>query len=142
MMYHRVALLLTCCTLTACTSTVRGPDATLQTIATPDPVTPEVRVTTITIPGPTPGTGQWRAWMPAQTQLNGETTEGHWVTLSLEAPTITVVEPVTRIPRAPKPVMTPKQPVIRRPAAQTPAPVTPQATPVLPSGLTLPQGGQ
>jgi hypothetical protein len=135
-------LLITCGIVTACTPIVRGPDATLQTIATPDPVTPEVRVTTITMPGPTPGTGQWRAWMPAQTQPNGETTEGHWVTLSLEAPTLTVIEPVKPIPRAPKPVMTPKQPVIRRPAAQAPAPAIPQVTPVLPSGLTGPQGGQ
>jgi hypothetical protein len=138
----RTALLVLCCALTACTKPVQGPEATLQTIATPDPVLPAVQVTTLTLPGPTPGTGQWRAWLPTQTHPGGETTEGHWITLSLDAPTITVVAPVKPIPRAPKPVLTPKPPVIRRPPAQAAPPVAPQVTPVLPSGLTVPQGGQ
>jgi hypothetical protein len=136
-----VTVVLLSSTLGACTPVIHGPPATLHTIAAPDPVTPEVQVTVVTLPtpaGPTPGQGQWRAWMPTQVQPNGDITEGHWMTLSLDAPTLTVITPVHPMPRAPKPVLTPKQPVLKRSMAQTPPMMSPQGTP----DLALPQGGQ
>jgi hypothetical protein len=138
-----VPLLLLSSALGACTPVIQGPPAVLHAHATPDPVTPEVQVTTVTLPslpGPTPARGQWRAWLPTQTLPSGETIEGHWITLSLEAPTLTVITPEKPMPRAPKPVLTQKQPVMRRPPTQAPAP--PPVPPGLPPGLGQPPGGQ
>jgi hypothetical protein len=134
-------LLLATLLLTACTAALTGPDADLHALATPDSTPPVVRVVPQPAPGPTPGTGRWRAWVPRQVQPNGDVTEGHWLDLSLDPPALEVMEPVTPMPRAPKTPVGAKRPSAPPPpSSQTPAPAALLPTPVLPSGLVPPEG--
>lgn len=123
-------------TLTACAS-LEGPPADLHRLATPDPTPPAVRTIVQPMPGPTPGAGRWRAWLPPQHAPNGDVVEGHWLELSAEPPAVVeVLAPVQPIPRAPKVAFgkahVPLQPPQSPPGAP-PVRVTPQ--PVLPEGL-------
>jgi hypothetical protein len=132
-------LLLATLLLTACTAALTGPDADLHALATPDSTPPVVRVVPQPAPGPTPGTGRWRAWVPRQVQPHGDVTEGHWLDLSLEAPVVDVLEPVTPMPRAPKTPVGAKRPASPPPPVQTSVPAVLTPTPILPSGLVLPE---
>ncbi len=122
--------------LTACTAPLHGPEVDLHAIATPDPVPQAVRTVPQPPPGPLPGAGRWRAWVPPQVQPNGDTIEGHWMTVSDTPPPVETVEPAVPMPRAPK-VHLGQKPQPKVDAAHQ---VVPSAipTPVLPSGL-LPQ---
>jgi hypothetical protein len=127
--------------LTACTAAITGPDADLHALATPDPSPAAVRPSPHPVPGPIPGTGRWRAWVPRQVQPTGDVTEGHWLDLSLEAPTVEVLEPATPMPRAPRTPVGAKRPAAPTPPpSQTPAPAALLPTPILPSGLVPPDG--
>jgi hypothetical protein len=89
-----------------------------------------------TVRPPAAAPGQWRAWIPKEVRQNGDVVEGHWLTFSLTPPPAETLEPVKPMPRAPKPHLgaTPKKPE----ATQIPmVPAVP--TPVLPSGLRMPQ---
>jgi len=98
----RRLLLLTVLTfpLAAC-APLHGKDANLHTIATPDPPPAPVRAVPQPAPGPMPAHGQFRAWIPREVAPNGDVTDGHWLELSLEPPTV-VLEPVQPMPRVPK----------------------------------------
>jgi len=122
-------------TLAACTAPLQGPAVDMAQVATPDPVPVVERP--VSPPLPAVGPGRWRAWVPRQVQPNGDTTDGHWLEISLTPPPVEMLEPVKPIPRAPKPHLGVKQPTAPQP--QTPHTAT--VTPVLPSGL-LQQDGQ
>ena len=133
--------------LMACTAPLQGPEADLHAIATPDPVPQVVRTVPTPPPGPTPEQGQFRAWVPREVAPNGDSIEGHWITVSTTPPVVEVLEPVNPIPRAPKPHLgatgrmeRPQSPVQVQPQASGQAPVLP-ATPSL-SGLPGGLGGQ
>ena len=135
-----LTLLLATLPLTACTAALTGPEADLHAIATPDPTPPAVRAVPHPVPGPTPGTGRWRAWIPRQVQPTGDVTEGHWLDLSLDPPAVDVLEPVTPMPRAPKTHVGGKRPAAPPTPVQVPAPPALTPTPVLPSGGVPPDG--
>ncbi len=121
-------------TLAACTAPLQGPPVDMAQVATPDPVPVVVRPASP--PLPAVGTGRWRAWVPRQVQPNGDTTDGHWLEISLTPPPVETLEPVKPMPRAPKTHLGAKSPAQPQPQAPQAATVTP----VLPSGL-LPQDG-
>jgi len=133
-------LLLMTLSLTACTAALTGPEADLHAIATPNPMTSVVRAVAQPAPGPTPGTGRWRAWVPRQVQPTGDVTEGHWLDLSLEAPTMEVMESVTPMPRAPRTHVGAKRPGAPQTPVQMPVPSALTPTSVVPSGLVPPDG--
>ena len=135
-----LTLLLATLSLTACTAALTGPEADLHAVATPDPTLPVVRAVPQPAPGPTPGTGRWRAWVPRQVQPTGDVTDGHWLDLSLEAPVMEGWEPVTPMPRAPKTHVGTKRPASPQTPVPTPAPPALIPTPVLPSGLVPTEG--
>ena len=135
-----LTLLLATLPLTACTAALTGPEADLHAIATPDPTPPAVRAVPHPVPGLTPGTGRWRAWIPRHVQPTGDVTEGHWLELSLNPPALDVLEPVTPMPRAPKTHVGAKRPASPQPPVQTPVLPALLPTPVLPSGLVPPEG--
>lgn len=134
-------------TLSACAS-LEGPPADLHQLATPDPQLPAVRTVVQPAPGPTPGVGRWRAWLPTQRTPTGDVVEGHWLELSTEPPVVVeTLEPVKPLPRAPKvafgkaqPPPSSHPPVAPSLAVAPPPPVvSPQ--PVLPEGLgSVPRG--
>jgi len=137
MMRRSLVLVLALSTCSACTAPLQGPEANLHAIATPDPVPQVLRAVPQAAPGPTPGTGRWRAWVPRQVQPNGDVTEGHWLELSLESPAAEFLEPVTPMPRAPKTHFGAKSPAQAQQQLPGQPQTVPQATPtpVLPSGL-------
>jgi hypothetical protein len=65
---------------------LHGPEADLATIVTPDPVPQAVRHVPQPPPGPVPGEGAFRAWVPRQVAANGDVIDGHWITVSLTPP--------------------------------------------------------
>src|SRR5712691_11461477 len=102
-MCHFLMSVLCVLLLVGCSVPLQGPPADLAALATPDPIPPAVART---IPQPPPGpvlaTGQFRAWVPRQTQSNGDTVDGHWQTISLTPPLVEGLEPAMPMPRAPK----------------------------------------
>ena len=135
-------VVLSLCSLTACSAPLQGPEADLHAIATPDPVSDVVRRVSPpappSVPGPTPAQGQFRAWVPREVAPNGDITEGHWVTVSATPPAVEVVEPAQPMPRAPKTVFGVKPTPLAPPQPPVLAPTTvPQATsqPMLPSSF-------
>lgn len=133
-------LVLVLLSLTHCTAPLHGPDVDLATIAAPEapvalPPVPQPA------PGPTAPTGFFRAWIPRQTTASGDTTEGHFLTLSTTPPKVQTLEPDQPIPRVPRAkAEKPKPPTVQVPVSQLPAGT-------LPPGLTLgqpglPQGGR
>ena len=136
MMRHaRCFLALVPLTLAACTAPLQGPQVDMVQVATPDPV--PVIARSVSPPLSTLGPGQWRAWVPRQVQPNGDTTDGHWLEISLTPPPVETLEPVKPMPRVPKTHLGAKNPAPQQPQA----PHTATVTPVLPSGL-LQQDGQ
>ncbi len=134
-MHWSTPLALVTLTLSACAS-LEGPPADLHRLATPDPTPPAVRTVVQPTPGPTPGTGRWRAWLPPQRTPTGEVVEGHWLELSTDPPVLETLELVKPIPRAPTVTFGKAQPPLQPP----PPPVAPAIVvppqPVLPDGLS------
>jgi hypothetical protein len=132
---HLALLALGALTLAACSAPLQGAEADLHAIATPDPVPQIVRAVPQPPPGPTPGQGQFRAWVPRDVAPSGDIIDGHWLTISATPPPVEVLEPVTPMPRAPKPHLgAPSRP--ERQQASVQVPVQPQAAghvPLLPS---------
>jgi hypothetical protein len=126
--------------LTACTpQPLVGPPVDLKTIAQPDPVVPPppepppVVVAPSAVPTPPPG---WRAWIPPTQAANGDTEEGHFVTISPQAPPVEEVEPAIPMPRAPR-NYTPQR-SLRGPSREKQAPS--RQTPQTPQGPLLAPG--
>jgi hypothetical protein len=130
--------------LTACAPMGLGPEVDLTTLATPDPLPPPPRALPPSLPGPTPGADQWRAWVPPEVTAHGDTIDGHFLLISRTPPPLETLEPSAPIPRAPKVHLSakPKPP----PPLAVPAPPLSPARPLSggrasPGPLTLPTLG-
>ena len=143
-------LLLISVSLWGCVKPLQGPEADLSAIAAPDPAPPAPRVPPALPAGPVLGAGEFKAWVPPYVQPNGDRSEGHWLVISLTPPASETLEPVTPMPRAPKPFYGQKQAphgqqVPVAPGMAPPVPPPPPAPEIgtwpVPRPMPIPSGG-
>jgi hypothetical protein len=144
MIRYAVPFLLLACI--GCTAPLQGPPVELQTVLAPEPF-PQPPPVPQPPPGPTAGPGTFRAWVPSESQPNGDRREGHWLVISTSPPAEEVLEPPVPLPRAPKTIYGQKPLEHARPpqSQATPVPVLPsglQGLPRVPPQLQPPFGGQ
>ena len=131
----RLTLLALLALATAACAPLQGPEVDLAAIAAPEPL-PEPPRPPQPPSGPTPGQGAFRAWVPREVTANGDTIEGHWLTISTTPPPVETLQPDTPMPRAPK--------VLRQKPVQhqAQAPATPGLLPQTPGALQTPGAPQ